>query len=312
MSYVLGVLPGDSRSASLTSNLHFTMHTSRIELGPNFQALIIFLWSQADPSQNVEVKLFHRGTRSLYRRLCSAIRTHVIKNSPECSRCGCGMGRGIFNLIVCTRVGIHYYSDSVIFSTVNSVVYIGVVGRMAIRPHVLPELFNGEKDFLEWVDHFGDVAAINGWDEDAKLAWLKVRLTDRAQTAFKRIPQSTKEKFGDAVKALKERFEPTSKRELYTAEFQVRRKERKQDWTDFAQDLRMLADKAFPDLQMEARDRLSLNRFLDQITDPQINFAVKQRRPKTLDEAVAATLGMESYRTSAPISCSLHPTRFDI
>ena len=39
---------------------------------------------------------------------CSAIRTHVIKNSPECSRCGCGMGRGIFNLIVCTRVGIHY------------------------------------------------------------------------------------------------------------------------------------------------------------------------------------------------------------
>ena len=48
----------------------------------------------------------------------------MIKNSPECSRCGCGMGRGIFNLIVCTRVGIHYYSDSVIFSTVNSVVYI--------------------------------------------------------------------------------------------------------------------------------------------------------------------------------------------
>ena len=48
----------------------------------------------------------------------------MIKNSPECSRCGCGMGRGIFNLIVCTRVDIHYYSDSVIFSTVNSVVYI--------------------------------------------------------------------------------------------------------------------------------------------------------------------------------------------
>ncbi|KAL5510545.1 hypothetical protein EMCRGX_G006107 [Ephydatia muelleri] len=88
------------------------------------------------------------------------------------------------------------------------------------------------------------------------------------------MPQSTKEKFEDAVKALKERFEPTSKRELYTAEIQVRsqvrRKERKQDWADFAQDLRMLADKAFPDLQMEARDRLSLNRFLDQITDPQI------------------------------------------
>ena len=73
MSNVPGVLPGVhlsivvysySRSASLTSRLHLTMHASRLELGPNFQALIIFLWSQADPSQNVEVKLFDRATRS--------------------------------------------------------------------------------------------------------------------------------------------------------------------------------------------------------------------------------------------------------
>ena len=165
------------------------------------------------------------------------------------------------------------------------------------RPLVLPEPYSGEKDFTE----SEDVAAINGWDENAKLAWLKVRLTEWAQTAFKRLPQSAREGFTDAVKALKERFEPTSKRELYTAEFQVRRKEKKQDWADFAQDLRVLADKAFPDLQVEARDCLSLNRFIDQITDPQINFAVKQRRPKTMDEVVAATLEMESYQTPAAI-----------
>ena len=66
----------------------------------------------------------------------------------------------------------------------------------------------------------------------------------------------------------------------------------------------MLADKAFPDLQEEARDRLSLNRYMDQITDPQINFVVKQRRPKTLEAAVTATLEQESYRmpTTARVS----------
>ena len=52
------------RSASLTSLLHFTMHASHLELGSNSQALILFLWSQADPSQSVKVKLFDRGTRS--------------------------------------------------------------------------------------------------------------------------------------------------------------------------------------------------------------------------------------------------------
>ena len=71
-------------------------------------------------------------------------------------------------------------------------------------------------------------------------------------------------------------------------EFQVWRKE-KEDW-------------AFSDLQMEARDRLPLNHLLDQIMDHQINFAVKQRCPKTLDEAVAAILEMELYRTPSAIN----------
>ena len=98
------------------------------------------------------------------------------------------------------------------------------------------------------------------------------------------------------MEALTERFEPQSKRELYTAKFHTRKREKAEGWADFAQDLRVLADKAFPDLQEEARDRLSLNRYMDQITDPQINFAVKQRRPKTLEEAVCNTgAGVLSY-----------------
>ena len=57
VSNVPGVLPGVhlstacvrySSSASLTSILHLTMHASRLELGPKSQALILFLWSQAD------------------------------------------------------------------------------------------------------------------------------------------------------------------------------------------------------------------------------------------------------------------------
>ena len=50
-----------SRSFSLTSLLRLTMHTNRLELGPNSQALILFLWSQADPSQSIKGTLFDRG-----------------------------------------------------------------------------------------------------------------------------------------------------------------------------------------------------------------------------------------------------------
>jgi len=59
--------------------------------------------------------------------------------------------------------------------------------------------------------------------------------------------------------------------------------------------LRPFADKGYPTLQDEAREQLAINMFLQQLTPPQVAFGVKQKRPKTLDDAVAATLEMESY-----------------
>ena len=43
-----------------------------------------------------------------------------------------------------------------------------------VRPLVLPEPFTGETDYCDWTDHFENVAVVNGWDEAAKLQWLKV------------------------------------------------------------------------------------------------------------------------------------------
>lgn len=55
---------------------------------------------------------------------------------------------------------------------------------------------------------------------------------------------------------------------------------------------------------MEARDRLSLNRYLDQIEDTQLNFGVKQSRPTDLDEVVTTTLQLESYRYPTSVRVS--------
>ena len=95
---------------------------------------------------------------------------------------------------------------------------------MATRPAVLPEPskgIGGEYGWEDWLVHFNDVAAVNGWDEVAKLKWLKVRLTGLAQRAFQRIPDDRKADFDTAVKSLEERFEPESKRALYAAEFEA-------------------------------------------------------------------------------------------
>ena len=84
----------------------------------------------------------------------------------------------------------------------------------------------------------------------------------------------------------------------YQAEFETRRKRRTEGWADLAEGLRSLADRAFPDLKADARECLALQTYLQQVDQPQVAFGVKQTRPKTLDNAVAATLEMESYAVS--------------
>jgi len=56
-----------------------------------------------------------------------------------------------------------------------------------------------------------------------------------------------------------------------------------------------VADKAFPHLQDKAKEQLSLDRFLVSLDKPELALAVKQKRPKSIDEAVTYTLEMESY-----------------
>ena len=78
--------------------------------------------------------------------------------------------------------------------------------------------------------------------------------------------------------------------------FQTQRKQKTEGWADCAEDLKILVDKAFPDLQEEARDLLAMNHFLNQLDNPQVAFSVKQSCPNKLDKAVAATLEMESFK----------------
>ena len=166
---------------------------------------------------------------------------------------------------------------------------------MSSRPVATPETYSGESHFDEWIDHFESVAALNEWTDTQMAQWLAVRLVGRAHTAFKRLPDETRRSYAAAKAALKERFEPASKQALYAAEFHSRQKQPSEDWPSFGDDLRILADKAFPDLTESAKERFAVDRFLSQLDDPQLAFSVRQKQPKIVDIAVTATLELQSH-----------------
>ena len=168
------------------------------------------------------------------------------------------------------------------------------------RPVIVPEFFSGEESYEDWLDQFESIAEINHWNSEQKLMWLKVRLSGRALMAYKKFPTTARGSYKNAIKALQERFEPESRRDLYLAEFQARRKGNMESWPEFGEDLRTLVDKAYPSLDDEARQQLALQRYLSQLDNEQVAFSVKQRKPKTIEAAVGATLECESYLIRSP------------
>ena len=64
-----------------------------------------------------------------------------------------------------------------------------------------------------------------------------------------RLPEPYKR----AREALQERFEPSTKKELYKIKIRSQMKKPTETWGDFADELCVLADKAYPELQEKSK-----------------------------------------------------------
>ena len=128
---------------------------------------------------------------------------------------------------------------------------------------------------------------------------MTVQMMGHTQTTFRRFLEASRGIYSMAKQALLERFEPPTKKDVYVAEFQCRKKDRAKGWGDFADALKTLVEKAFPNLGAAAKETLALNQYLTQLENPQIAFGVKQQRPSSLVEAVSFTIEMESYLQKA-------------
>jgi len=127
---------------------------------------------------------------------------------------------------------------------------------------------------------FENVSQVNGWDDDTCLLWLEVRLTGKARNTWKCLSRSVKQHYNNAKVALQRRFELESKRELYFSKFQTKKCDSSETWSELADNLRLLADKAFPELNDHAKEQLSLDHYLALLDQPDLALLVRQTAQK--------------------------------
>ena len=146
------------------------------------------------------------------------------------------------------------------------------------KPLVLPDTFDSNKSWDDWISYFENVADVNKQDNGTKLKWMKVWLVGRVQKAFQNLGKEAKGEYGGAKGALQLRFEPQSKRSLYRAELETCHKKQEEGWAEFSDNLHVLSEKAYPALQPGARQCLAVNLYLKQISNPQEAFTVRQKQ----------------------------------
>lgn len=99
----------------------------------------------------------------------------------------------------------------------------------------------------------------------------------------------------EAKKALEKQFEPESHKDNYIAKLQTKRRRQGENLATFGEKLKLTAEQAYPDLGEKAREQIALTQHLSSISNRQLAFSVRQKRPTSVEEAVTTTMEMDSY-----------------
>ena len=157
------------------------------------------------------------------------------------------------------------------------------------RPNMQPDRYDGSTPRSEYQAHFKFCAEINGWTDDGCSLYLAAKLKGQAQKVLG--DRRCRRGYRELVNLLSRSFGPGQHSEMYLAEL------RKTDESiqKMGLEIRRLAELANPEMDDDARDRLSRMHFRDALENHEIRAALFQARPSTLEEAIEVATELDSY-----------------
>jgi hypothetical protein len=142
-----------------------------------------------------------------------------------------------------------------------------------------------DEDFEIFLSRMEDYFQLSKTKKSDKLVSLLLNLDGDARKAAD-ILQVRSMKYKKACKALKKHFGPKETASEWLLLFDSRRQHEHEPIPQFAQQLRILASKAYPTFSAQAQERLTLDRFIRNLANPQTARRLLLKQPKDLAEAV--------------------------
>lgn len=183
------------------------------------------------------------------------------------------------------------------------------IDKNATKFNIKPATFDGSHSWIDYKSHFDACAAINNWSDRENGLYLAVSLRGAAHEVLGNVSSETGQQYDLLVEALEERFAPPNQTVLYRAQLKETRQRASETLTELGQAIRRLTCLAYPSVQMEVRETLGKEAFIDALVDSDMRLRVKQSRPQSLNEAIRLAVELDAYYKTEKRS-HLHSVNF--
>jgi hypothetical protein len=169
--------------------------------------------------------------------------------------------------------------------------------RRETRKYRKPANYDGTSNWTDYLVQFELVAEINRWNNDEKALELATCLRDVAQGVLSDLRPESRRSFEHLVTALNNRFQPDNQAELYRAQMKNRLRKRSEPLTDLGHEIKRLVRLAYPGAPLEVREHLARDCFIDSLNNSEMEWAVFQGKPRTVDDAMRFAMEFEAFQT---------------
>ena len=158
-----------------------------------------------------------------------------------------------------------------------------------------PQTFNGT-DYDDFIAQYEITCEINGWQYKEKSLYLANCLTGEARSLLNELDHEGKRDYNTLVEKLRNRFGSVNKSEIYRTQLKSRTRNKGETIPELAQAIEKMVRQAYPGINKEVIETLSLDHFIDAITDADIRLRLREAGPKSLSEAEQIAARIEAYK----------------
>ena len=166
------------------------------------------------------------------------------------------------------------------------------------RKNLKPPSYSGDASFTDFLVQFELIGELAKWDSKTMALELASCLRPPATSVLADLQFHERVHYPTLVQALGNRFEPENQTQLYKAQLRARVRKIDEGIPELAQDVSKLVRYAYPELPRTLREGIAKDAFIETLNNRDIEMAIFQSRPRTLQEAVNVAIEYEAFQST--------------